>query len=74
MFKKDLWIAALIGGGAAVLVFELCDLWLGRGFISRVVGVAIYTVVLVILVLIVSRRLARKSKARSSGGGDSPGA
>lgn len=73
MFRKDLWIAALIGGGAALLIFELCDLWLGRGFISRVVGVAIYTVVLVILVFIVSRRLAKRNKARS-GGGDSPGA
>lgn len=73
MFRKDLWIGALISGGAAVLIFELCDLWLGRGFISRVVGVAIYTVVLVIIALIVGRRLARKSKARS-GGGDGPGA
>ncbi|MHC4973853.1 MAG: hypothetical protein ACYTG3_16130 [Planctomycetota bacterium] len=76
MFRKDLWIAALIGSAAAVVTFELCDYWLGRGFISRVVGVAILTVVLVMLVLIVSRRLAKRSKAGKapSGGGDNPGA
>lgn len=71
MFRKDLWIAALIGGGAAVLIFELCDLWLGRGFISRVVGVAIYTVVLAILVVIVSRRIAKRNAAKAASS-DSP--
>ena len=60
MFRKELWIASLIGGCCGLLIFELCDLWLERGFIASVVGVAIFTVVLVILVLIVNRRLAKK--------------
>jgi len=60
MFRKELWIAGLIGGCCGLLIFELCDLWLGPGFIASVVGVAIFTVVLVILVLIVNRRLAKK--------------
>lgn len=67
MFRKDLWVAALIGGGAAVLIFELCDLWLGPGFISRVVGVAIFTVVLVILVLVIGRRMAKKTAEKTAG-------
>lgn len=60
MFRKELWIASLIGGCAGLLIFELCDLWLGRGFISSVAGVGIFTLVLAILVLIVHRRLAKK--------------
>jgi hypothetical protein len=70
MFRKELWIAGLIGGCSGLLIFELCDLYLGRGFIASVVGVAIFTLVLVILVVIVGRRLAKKSRS----GGDSPGA
>jgi hypothetical protein len=73
MFSKSVWIAGLIGGCCGLLIFELCDLWLGPGFIASIVGVVIFTVVLVILVLVVSRRLAKKSNSRS-GRGDSPGA
>jgi len=71
MFRKELWIAALIGGCAGLLIFELCDLWLGPGFISSVVGVAIFTVVLVILAIIFGRRMAKKAaeKASASGSG-----
>ncbi|MHC4162351.1 MAG: hypothetical protein ACYSUM_09500 [Planctomycetota bacterium] len=62
MFKKELWIAGLIGGGSGLLIFELCDLWLPQNpLISRIVGVGIFAVVLVILVVVASRRIARKN-------------
>jgi hypothetical protein len=67
MFRKELWVAGLIGGGAGLLIFEMCDLWLGPGFISSIVGVAIFAVVLVILVLIVNRRLAKRAAAKATG-------
>jgi hypothetical protein len=62
MFRKELWIGALIGGFAGLLIFELCDHWFEPGFISSVVGVAIFTVVLVIIAVIVGRRIAKKSR------------
>lgn len=69
MFRKELWIASLIGGCCGLLIFELCDLWLGPGFIASVVGVAIFTVVIVIIAVIVSRRMAKKAAAKASGSG-----
>lgn len=71
MFRKELWIAGLIGSCSGLLIFELCALWLEQAFIASVVGVAIFTVVLVVLVLIVSRRLAKRTaeKTASSGSG-----
>lgn len=68
MFRKELWIASLIAGCCGLLIFELCDLWLGPGFIASVVGVAIFTVVVVIVAVVVSRRMAKKDRLRSSPG------
>ena len=70
MFRKELWIAGLIGSCCGVLTFELCALWIPQAFIASVVGVAIFTVVLVILIVIVSRRMAKKSRRLRDSAGE----
>ncbi|MHC4547779.1 MAG: hypothetical protein ACYTEZ_03295 [Planctomycetota bacterium] len=61
MFRKSVWLASLIGGGAGLLIFELCDLALPDSpFLSRILGIAIFAVFLVILVTVTLRRVQKK--------------
>ena len=64
MFNKALWVNAMIGGVIGLLLFEVCDLVLPDSpFLSRIVGIALFTLVLVILVT----RANRQHRKRNAG-------
>ena len=61
MFNKALWINAMLGGVIGLLLFEVCDLVLPDSpFLSRLIGIALFTLVLVILVTRATRQQRRK--------------
>ena len=61
MFSKTLWLTAMIGGVIGLLIFEVCALALPDSpFLSRIIGIALFTLVLVILVARANRQQRKK--------------
>ena len=61
MFNKTLWLIALIGAVIGLVIFEVCaDALPGWPFLSRMLGIAVFTLVLVILIAAAIRQHRKK--------------